>query len=149
MPCFCNTTQSCWQTNKWMKQLAQRLWPASELVPGGKKRDVEKRGCCPECGPLEDTSASATSGRSTCGLVAMTSASHAEGRQFDPGQVYDLSCFWQGPRVPTAGQIKCTYRHQRACFHAAVTMQEAGKFIALPITILCASPRSSAAALWS
>ena len=28
--------------------------------------------------------------RSTCGLVAMTSASHAEGRQFDPGQVYAL-----------------------------------------------------------
>ena len=26
----------------------------------------------------------------TCGLVAMTSASHAEGRQFDPGQVYVL-----------------------------------------------------------
>ena len=25
---------------------------------------------------------------STCGLVAMTSASHAEGRQLDPGQVY-------------------------------------------------------------
>ena len=29
---------------------------------------------------------------STCGLVAMTSASHAEGRQFDPGQVYVLNC---------------------------------------------------------
>ena len=27
----------------------------------------------------------------TCGLVAMTSAQHAEGRQFDPGQVYALS----------------------------------------------------------
>ena len=27
---------------------------------------------------------------STCGLVAMTSASHAEGRQFDPGQVYSM-----------------------------------------------------------
>ena len=26
--------------------------------------------------------------QSSCGLVAMTSASHAEGRQFDPGQVY-------------------------------------------------------------
>ena len=26
----------------------------------------------------------------TCGLVAMTSAQHAEGRQFDPGQVYCL-----------------------------------------------------------
>ncbi len=26
--------------------------------------------------------------RGTCGLVAMMSASHAEGRQFDPGQVY-------------------------------------------------------------
>ena len=25
---------------------------------------------------------------SSCGLVAMTTASHAEGRQFDPGQVY-------------------------------------------------------------
>ena len=25
--------------------------------------------------------------KGTCGLVAMTSASHAEGRQFDPGQV--------------------------------------------------------------
>ena len=29
--------------------------------------------------------------QSTCGLVAMTSAAHAEGRQFDPGQVY-LRC---------------------------------------------------------
>ena len=28
---------------------------------------------------------------STCGLVAMASASHAEGRQFDPGQVYPSS----------------------------------------------------------
>ena len=28
---------------------------------------------------------------STCGLVAMTSASHAEGRQFNPGWVYFLS----------------------------------------------------------
>ena len=28
--------------------------------------------------------------KSTCGLAAMTSASHAEGRQFDPGQVYPL-----------------------------------------------------------
>ena len=27
---------------------------------------------------------------STCGLVAMTSAQHAESRQFDPGQVYVL-----------------------------------------------------------
>ena len=30
--------------------------------------------------------------RSTCGLVAMTSASHAEDRQFDPGQVYFATC---------------------------------------------------------
>ena len=29
--------------------------------------------------------------QSTCGLVAMTSASHAEGRHFDPGQVYASS----------------------------------------------------------
>jgi hypothetical protein len=32
---------------------------------------------------------------STCGLVAMTSASHAEGRQFDPGQVYCPDHRWQ------------------------------------------------------
>ena len=30
--------------------------------------------------------------QSSCGLVAMTSASHAEGHQFDPGQLY---CAWQ------------------------------------------------------
>ena len=28
--------------------------------------------------------------QSTCGLVAMTSAQHAEGRQFDPGWVYSI-----------------------------------------------------------
>ena len=28
--------------------------------------------------------------RSTCGLVAMTSAPHVEGRQLDPGQVYNF-----------------------------------------------------------
>ena len=39
----------------------------------------------------------------TCGLVAMTSASHAEGRQFDPGQVYDSSNFAYmiSPQTPT------------------------------------------------
>ena len=30
-------------------------------------------------------------GFGTCGLVAMTSASHTEGRHFDPGQVYHLA----------------------------------------------------------
>ena len=34
----------------------------------------------------------ATNMPSTCGLVAMTSAQHAEGRRFDPGQVY----IWHG-----------------------------------------------------
>ena len=29
--------------------------------------------------------------RRTCSLLAMTSASHTEGRQFDPGQVYHLA----------------------------------------------------------
>ena len=36
----------------------------------------------------QDRRAHAKMNISTCGLVAMTSASHAEGRQFDPGQVY-------------------------------------------------------------
>ena len=33
--------------------------------------------------------------KGTCGLVAMTSAPHAEGRQFDPGQVYSCLCAHQ------------------------------------------------------
>ena len=39
----------------------------------------------------------------TRGLVAMTSASHAEGRQFDPGQVYDSPNFayMVSPQTPT------------------------------------------------
>jgi hypothetical protein len=53
--------------------------------------------------------------RGTCGLVAMTSASHAEGRQFDPGQVYcraiamcDGSC-----RLESHGQNSCQSRCAR------------------------------------
>ena len=42
-----------------------------------------------KCRSIADT-ASLQDKHSTCGLVAMTSASHAEGRQFDPGQVYLL-----------------------------------------------------------
>ena len=38
--------------------------------------------------PKQDHPKRRASTRSTCGLVAMTSAPHAEGRQFDPGQVY-------------------------------------------------------------
>ena len=37
---------------------------------------------------------------STCGLVAMTSASHAEGHQFDPGQVYPCLCATPADRHP-------------------------------------------------
>jgi hypothetical protein len=40
---------------------------------------------CAGTKPMQDVHLFNTS---TCGLVAMTSASHAEGRQFDPGQVY-------------------------------------------------------------
>ena len=38
--------------------------------------------------PWAEFSAKDPSWQGTCGLVAMTSASRAEGRQFDPGQVY-------------------------------------------------------------
>ena len=41
---------------------------------------------------------------STCGLVAMTSASHAEGRQFDPGQVYVWLLRQAAHRLP---EISC------------------------------------------
>ena len=51
-------------------------------------------GCSSYCHPLMIVYCSFPHPRSqgTCGLVAMTSASHAEGRQFDPGQVYDRLC---------------------------------------------------------
>ena len=42
----------------------------------------------PHCQHFSHMPAARTSATCTCGLVAMTSASHAEGRQFDPGQVY-------------------------------------------------------------
>ena len=48
------------------------------------KKQVQDWGCLASTLSFPDSHIS----RSTCGLVAMTSASHAEGRQFDPGQVY-------------------------------------------------------------
>ena len=52
---------------------------------------------------MKDTSVltEAVDSQGTCGLVAMTSASHAEGRQFDPGQVYIMSLV-QAPRAREA-----------------------------------------------
>ena len=44
--------------------------------------------------------------RSTCGLAATTSASHAEGRQLDPGQVCQLAVISQA--VPRKEQEKET-----------------------------------------
>ena len=61
-------------------------------------------------------SASATNGRSTCGLVAMTSASHAEGRQFDPGQVYDFSCLQRH----AASWLATEETNVRSCKHQQV-----------------------------
>ena len=61
----------------------------------------------------------------TSGLVAMTSASHAEGRQFDPGRVYCLDVgtsarLGQDPdvrllRSPQARPPVLTSRQQRCC----------------------------------
>ena len=62
---------------------------------------------------------------STHGLVAMTSAQHAEGRQFDPGRVYCLDVgtsarLGQDPdvrllRSPQARPPVLTSRQQRCC----------------------------------
>ena len=46
---------------------------------------------------------------STCGLVAMTSAPHAEGRQFDPGQVY----FWVANNNETLFDVAFSSAEQR------------------------------------
>ena len=51
--------------------------------------------------------------QSTCGLVAMTSASHAEGRQFDPGQVYGS---WQNMSVIGRARYLCQ-NSTRASLH--------------------------------
>eukprot|EP00969_Alexandrium_andersonii_P304238 13448449-Alexandrium_andersonii.AAC.1 len=45
------------------------------------------------------------SDQSTCGLEAMMSASHAEGRRLGPGQVYALS----GDLVGQGGEKKCAW----------------------------------------
>ena len=54
---------------------------------------------------------------STCGLVAMTSASHAEGRQFDPGQVYGLSSY---ASVTLSFSVYSHRRERNACFEAGL-----------------------------
>ena len=48
------------------------------------------RMAAPQPGQLQSykTNIGLAANLSTCGLMAMTSAQHAEGRQFDPGQVY-------------------------------------------------------------
>ena len=88
--------QRCWQTNRWMRHHETACWQAAACVNSwhlGEKCDTRKtQGLLPSMLVSPGRSAGATKGRSTCGLVAMTSASHAEGRQFDPGQVYDFSC---------------------------------------------------------
>ena len=62
----------------------------------------------------------------TCGLVAMTSASHAEGRQFDPGQVYaqaravsNACACGLAVRPNLAATSKCASREGRAGGSAA------------------------------
>ena len=61
--------------------------------------------------------------RSTCGLVAMTSASHAEGRQFDPGQVYSMKQILRyDTRCSFALEIirhrtQLIHHEQASCFH--------------------------------
>jgi hypothetical protein len=55
----------------------------------------------------------ATLVRSTCGLVAMTSASHTEGRQFDPGQVYFLTA--QDTQVLCSRWIPSELMSARGC----------------------------------
>ena len=48
--------------------------------------------------------------------MAMTSASHAEGRQFDPGQVYDFSCLQRQAAkwLATHGTKRPSCTHQQA-----------------------------------
>ena len=80
---------------------ARSAAPTAALAP---------RGVCRRPLPLRSHS---RAGKSTCGLVATTSASRAEGRQFDPGQVYT--------RAPT--MIRCAApRHTHAmrdCYRLA------------------------------
>ena len=69
---------------------------------------ISRRGCTGASGlPLQGTS----------GLVAMTSASHAEGRQFDPGLVYFFSTrtIFEKPLSAVKDSSECAGRDNLQC----------------------------------
>ena len=79
----------------WARVLATSGWGPSQPhrpqgLPGRKARNGQAMSI--HCSSLAQAKIGhgAQQRQGTCGLVAMTSASHAEGRQFDPGQVYAL-----------------------------------------------------------
>ena len=72
--------------HRWLLPRGQgRGLPLSDAPPGGM---VLAGASSPIVLRRWDMPAARISVTCTCGLVTMTSASHAEGRQFDPGQVY-------------------------------------------------------------
>ena len=90
-------SQSQWQTEP---QCRKRGWRFQVRVLGGSMPNGVHA-------HLEGNQAPSEL-RSTCGLVAMTSASHAEGRQLDPGQVYFVSCGRGVPCNLLFGSGDCT-----------------------------------------
>ena len=87
-----------WLFRKCPNDAHDRLTGNGAMAPTHAPRWARRLGgiACPPCG-AKACSANSIAGAAdppapdcagTCGLVAMTSASHAEGRQFDPGQVY-------------------------------------------------------------
>ena len=102
------------QADKWADEAAwsQILACAQGCCLRQKKLAFQSKGCCSTCWFLACESVMDNKGRSTCGLVAMTSASHAEGRQFDPGQVYIPYGLWQGSCVSSKHALQMQGKRQ-------------------------------------
>ena len=80
--------------------------------------------------------------KSICGLVAMTSASHAEGRQFDPGQMYAKLLFIRPRRQKTsAGLSVVSFRRELARFVRFLATPSCGNYT--PMRVFLSSPSKS------
>ncbi len=83
-----------------LSQLSNRGHNRPPGIPKPSPACGRKHASCKPNKPKQDHPKRRASTRSTCGLVAMTSAPHAEGRQFDPGQVYFRRCRACSTAVP-------------------------------------------------
>ena len=99
--------------------------------------------CLSACVVVHEAWAAGVGSYGTSGLVAMTSASHAEGRQFDPGLVYFFCWLARGLRC--ADTFQCSKGERSLSYTARISMFSQ---IVTSLLMSCASVSSSLSKDW-